>query len=77
MKSIDPELLLLFVGIWLGVGVLIYVEHFFKDDGQVFQVLASVTAGFAGAFFGRISGKNHPKNGPGDAPTDEPPKIEV
>ena len=50
----DPVTSMLYWGIWISVGILIAVEWGFKEDAQIFQVLASVVAGFVGAFFGRI-----------------------
>lgn len=52
--KIDPVLWLLFLGMVLAAGTLIFVEHFFKDDGQVFQVFAGLLASFSGAFFLRV-----------------------
>ena len=60
-RRIDPTLLLLFYGLIFFTGILIFVEHFFTSDGQVFQVISGVLTGFAGAFFGRMKpGNEHP-----------------
>lgn len=52
--KIDPVLLLLFVGITIFTGVMIWVDHAFHDDGQIFQVCSGLVTGFAGAFFTRL-----------------------
>jgi hypothetical protein len=56
----DPVLLLLFLGIWVSVGIMIACAIAFKDDGQIFQVLSSLVAGFSGAFFGRMKPQEKP-----------------
>jgi len=56
---IDPVLLLLFFGMMVFTGILIFVEWRFKDDGQIFQVISSLVAGFAGAFFAKLDPKKH------------------
>lgn len=62
--KIDPVLYLLFAGMVLFAGILIAVEHFFMQDGQMFQVMAGLLTGFSGAFFGRITPtKNAPPPG--------------
>ncbi len=55
--KMDPVLLLLFVGLVLFTGILIWVEHAFQSDGQIFQCIASVLAGFTGSFFTRLNPK--------------------
>lgn len=52
--KVDPVLLLLFSGITIFTGVMIFIEFKFKDDGQLFQVVSGLVAGFAGAFFTRL-----------------------
>ena len=52
---IDPVLLLLFAGIILFTGVLVFVEWAFKSDGQIYQTLAGLVTGFSGAFLLRIN----------------------
>jgi hypothetical protein len=52
---IEPILLLLCGGIFLSVVIMLFCEHYFKDDGQIFQVVSNLVAGFSGAFFGRMS----------------------
>ncbi len=54
---IDPVLLLLFTGMIFFTSVLIGVEHFFSSDGQLFQVISNIDAGFVGAFFMRVNPK--------------------
>ena len=53
----DPVLMLLFVGMIIFTGALIWVEKAFPNDGQVFQVIASIVAGFTGSFFTRMNPK--------------------
>lgn len=54
MKRIDPVLLLLVYGMIFFTIVLIGVEHFFPNDGQVFQVISGLITAFSGAFFLRV-----------------------
>jgi hypothetical protein len=65
MLKIDPILLLLFLGMMIFTAVLVWVEYAFKDDGQIYQTIATLVAGFSGAFFMRINPKND------DAPKDK------
>jgi len=53
-ERIDRVLYLLFAGMVFFSIMLLYVEHFFKDDGQLFQVVSGLITGFAGAFFTRL-----------------------
>ena len=53
-KGTDPVLLLLFAGLIIFTGIMIWVSHIFKDDGQIFQVISGLVTGFAGAFFARM-----------------------
>ena len=53
-EKVDPVLYLLFIGMVFFTAVLIGVEYFFKDDGQVFQVVAGILTGFAGSFFTKL-----------------------
>lgn len=67
MWRADPILSLLFCGMIFFTGILIFVEWRFESDAQVFQVIASLLAGFSGAFFGRIKpGPEHTKQ-PGES----------
>ena len=59
-KGTDPVLLILFTGIWISVITMIGCNAFFKDDGQLFQVLSALVAGFSGAFFGRMKPQEKP-----------------
>ena len=59
----DPTLRLLFIGMVFFTAVLIFVEYRFQTDAQVFQVVASLVAGFSGAFFGRINPHTPPDPG--------------
>lgn len=54
MSRIDPVLWLLFFGLVFFTGVLLAVAHFDATDGQTFQVVSSLVAGFAGSFFTRL-----------------------
>lgn len=54
-KQIDPVLYLLFIGMVFFAIILIFCEHYFMSDGQMFQVMAGLLTGFGGAFFGRIN----------------------
>lgn len=56
-KNIDPVLILLFAGMLFFTGVLVFVDYFFKSEGQVFQVICSLIAGFSGSFFTRLNPK--------------------
>lgn len=66
-KQTDPITVLLFYGIWLAVLVLIAGEVFFKDDSQLFQVVAGLLTGFLGAFLGRVKPEAPPEK-PKDTP---------
>ena len=57
-EKIEPILYLLSALIVLFTSVLIGVEWAFKDDAQVFQVVASILSGLAGAFMARIKPAN-------------------
>ncbi len=54
LEKIDPVLKLLFAGMVLFTAVLIGVTWFFKDDGQIFQVVSALVSGLAGSFFTRL-----------------------
>ncbi len=60
LKDADPVTMLLYYGIWASVAALIFAEFFFKDDPQLFQVVASVLTGFLGAFLGRVKPEGPP-----------------
>jgi len=46
--------MLLFAGICIFTCVMFTSEHYFHDDGQLFQVTSNLVAGFSGAFFTRL-----------------------
>ncbi len=71
-EKIEPILKLLFIGMVVFLGALFACEILFKDDGQIFQVVAGLLAGFSGAFFGRINPKR--ANGATTVST-EPPRA--
>jgi hypothetical protein len=54
MKQIDPVLWLLAALIVFSACLVIYCEHMFPMDGQVFQVMSSLVSGFAGALLMRV-----------------------
>lgn len=62
--KVEPVLKLLAATMVFFTVVLIGVEYFFKEDAQVFQVIASILTGVVGAFLGRI------KPAKGDSGTD-------
>lgn len=53
-EKIEPIMLLLAALVLIFTGVLIGAEWAFKDDAQIFQVVASILTGLSGAFMGRI-----------------------
>lgn len=52
MKRLDPILKLLLVGIVFFMAILLYIQKWFPNDGQTFQVVAGLLTGFSGAFLG-------------------------
>lgn len=54
--GLQSDIIMLFVGIFTAAGLMLYCEHFFKDDGQVFQVMAGLVTGFSGALFTKLKG---------------------
>lgn len=52
MKQLDPILKLLLGGIVFFLAVLLYIQKWFPNDGQTFQVVAGLLTGFSGAFLG-------------------------
>lgn len=44
--------------------VLIAIDKLFPNEGQVFQVIANLTSGFAGAFFHALSPSSNGNKGP-------------
>lgn len=63
-SKVDPILWMLFAGMFMFAGVLIFIEYAFKDDGQLFQVFSGMLTAFSGAFFMRVKPKDPPQ--PGD-----------
>ena len=81
MKSesrLEPVVVLLFIGMLVFTGILLYVQKFFPNDGQTFQVIAGLLSAFSGAFFMRVKprGTNGDATPPATngAPPPEPPK---
>lgn len=70
-EEIEPILYLLAAIILFFTVVLIGVEYIFKDDAQVFQVIATLLTGFAGAFMGRVKPAQQGKDGDSPAITVE------
>jgi cytochrome c biogenesis protein CcdA len=56
-NRIEPVVLLLFVGMLVFTGILLFVEKFYPNDGQMFQVIAGLLTAFSGAFFMRVKPK--------------------
>lgn len=54
LSKVDPVLWLLFLGMLVFTAILLYVEKFYPNDGQIFQVISGLVTGFAGAFFARM-----------------------
>lgn len=57
-EKIEPILFMLAGLIVFFACLLIFVEHFFASDGQVFQVISNILSGIAGAFIMRIKPAN-------------------
>ena len=53
-ESLDPVLILLFVGMLIFVCLLFVVQTWWPNDGQLFQVIAGVLTAFTGSFFTRL-----------------------
>lgn len=53
-EKLEPILSLLFVCMVFFTGVLFAAEVWFKDDSQLFQVVAGILTGITGAFLARI-----------------------
>jgi len=62
-QKIDPILWLLFLGMAFFSGMLIYVEHVFPTDGQLFMVVSGMLTSFSGAFFMRVKPQAPPAAG--------------
>ena len=54
MKSPDPILDRLLIGMFLLLFMMIFVEWKFPNDGQVFQVFVGLAGSFGGAFLLRV-----------------------
>ena len=74
--KLEPIVTLLFVGLFISVGLLFVCEHFYANDGQMFQVIAGIVGNFTGALFMRVkprssdSGELQPKTMTVSAPTE-------
>ncbi len=53
-NRVEAIVYLLFAGMVFFTAMLFVCEHFFPNDGQIFQVIAGILSGFTGAFFMRI-----------------------
>lgn len=56
--GVDPELKLLFAGMFIFAAMLFVAEERYRSDGQMFQAISSLLAGFSGAFFAKITTKD-------------------
>lgn len=56
-NKVEPVVYLLFAGMMFFTAIVLICDKFFPNDGQVFQVMANLLAGFSGAFFMRIKTK--------------------
>lgn len=54
LENVEPIVVLLFVGMMAFSGIVILVNVFWPQDGQLFQVFALILGNFSGAFFTRI-----------------------
>ncbi|HKS75107.1 MAG TPA: hypothetical protein VJQ82_18005 [Terriglobales bacterium] len=54
MHRFEPVLLLLSGLVIFFTACLFASEHFFKDDGQMFQVVSNLLSGFGGALLMRV-----------------------
>lgn len=55
--SMEPVLILLFVGILFFTGMLFVADKWYPNDGQLFQVVSGLLTAFGGAFMTRIKPK--------------------
>lgn len=69
LADLEANIILLFVGLMFFAGVLLITEFFFKDDAQIFQVIAGILTGFASALFALLTKKE-----PGQPPANQAPK---
>lgn len=51
---IEPILILLFVAMVFFTGCVFAAEHFYPNDGQMFQVVSNLLSGISGAFLMRV-----------------------
>ncbi len=65
----EPQVLLLFIGLVLYTMLLIFVEWRFASDAVVFTVISNLVSGFAGAFFGRMKPADNINHQPGETTT--------
>ena len=56
-EKVDYVLFLLFAGMLMFAGLLFVCDVWFKDDAQLFQVIAGLLTGFSGSFFTRLKPK--------------------
>ena len=67
--KIDAVVALMFLGLFLALGLLVIVERMFPSDGQVFQVVAGVATTFGGIMAARVDPTKRsqpPTNGNGN-----------
>ncbi len=61
---IEPIMYLLFAGMLIFTGILLWIAQARPNDGQTFQVIAGLLTAFSGSFFTRLKPRN---------PEDTPP----
>jgi hypothetical protein len=59
--GLEPIIVMLFIGVFAAMGVTIYCEHMFKDDGQMFQVASGLVVAFSSALFSRMKPRDDKK----------------
>ncbi len=73
MPKLEPVLYLLAFLVLVFTGCLFASEHWFPNDGQIFQVVSNLLSGFGGALLMRVK----PAGKPGEDPVIPPPGTTV
>ena len=55
---IDPILILLFIGIWMSLGALMFVAGHFPNNGQLFIITSGLVTASSTGFFLRVNPKS-------------------
>ena len=84
-ENVEPIIYLMCVMIVFFVGVLLASETFWKEDAQMFQVIATCLSGFTGALLARIKPAQQNQSGGDDVgikitnqpPQDPSPQVKV